>query len=387
MRRRAPLLTLTAAFALALPSLLVAAVRAPASAMPIFAQRYQFACKQCHTALPELNDFGTKFRNNGYRLPPSVPRHGTTIAALRYNLEWLKDPPPGSRRWEPSSSILGQQDFGAISAYIHYGLGVQGGPGAPFLGFLSYRNVQTQTLYRLGLYELPLTHSPGQRLDDLSTYGYEGADVGQNDLALSAPRLGLEGERQFGEARVALSVALGEFKGAAYGGAPVATGTHTHAAAPELALFAQVPLFKNVTLNGAAIEGLRNLALIGRNPVEDGYTRLNAGIDATFFQKRLDLSAQQWIGRDGNADGVGDPLNSSGGWVRLKYFVTPHFYLASRLDDQAAPIASRKLVVYAGTFLTPHARLELQQTNDLIAGGKPVWVGSITTAVPWPAKP
>ena len=137
------------------------ALGAPAIAMPIFAQRYHFACTQCHTALPELNTFGTYFRDHGYRLPKAVPRHGTTIAAIRYNLEYENDPGAGSRRWSPAASILGAQDVGAISAYIHYSLGADGAPANVYLGYLATYNEHTQSEYRLGLYELPLTQSPG----------------------------------------------------------------------------------------------------------------------------------------------------------------------------------------------------------------------------------
>jgi hypothetical protein len=361
--------------------------RAPAGAMPIFAQRYELTCKSCHSVLPELNAFGNAFRAHNYRLPPSVKKHGTTIVAWRYNLDWDKDPVPGARRFTPSSSILSEADFGAVSAYLHYGLGAGGGPGGPFLGYLSYRNDNTGTLYRLGLYELPLTHSPGQRLDDLSSYGYEGADVGQNDLALNAPRFGLDTERKVGQTNLALSVAFGEYKGAAYGGAPVDTGTRTVAAEPEIGLFAVTPVTGTLLLNGAALEGTRNIQLIGhdRPGAYDSYTRLNAGFQVTFFKTKLELQAQQWLGHDGNADGEGNALNSSGGWVRLRYFLTPHLFIASRIDNQANPIASRKLVLYAGGSLGPHAHLIVQRSIDLIRG-TPLWSAGIVTAAPWPAR-
>ena len=276
-------------------------VGARAEAMPVFAQRYQLTCKACHTVLPELNDFGNDFRNRGYRLPPNVPRHGTTIAALRYNVEWERDPAAGARRFTPSAAILGDADVGAVNAYLHYTLGSSGAPSSFFLGFLSYHNDATKSLYRAGLFELPLTHSPGQRLDSVSGYGYEGLSVGHNDLALNAPRLGIEEERTTGSTRLAGEISFGEFKGAAYGGAPISTGTTTINAAPEVALFGKGPLFRNFDLNGAVIEGSRRITLPGRMPVDDGYRRFNAGVHTTFFNKRLDLEAQQWIGRDDNA--------------------------------------------------------------------------------------
>ena len=243
------------ALALALFALLpFAAAREPAAAMPIFAQRYHMLCSQCHTALPELNAFGTYFRNHGYRLPKGVERHGTTIVALRYNLEYENDPAPGTRRYSPAASILAAQDVGAISAYLHYSLGADGAPANVYLGYLATYNEHTQTIYRLGLYELPLTQSPGQRIDSITEYGYLGTTVGQNDLSLAAPRLGLEGERVVGATRLEFSFALGEFKGAAYGGKPVDTGAETVAAHPEVELFAQGPV-----LNGKVVAQRRGL--------------------------------------------------------------------------------------------------------------------------------
>ena len=58
----------------------------PARAIPIFAQRYHLRCGQCHSVLPELNAFGNYFRSHGYRLP--LPEHGTTIFAIRYQMEY-----------------------------------------------------------------------------------------------------------------------------------------------------------------------------------------------------------------------------------------------------------------------------------------------------------
>lgn len=357
----------------------------PAVAIPIFAQRYGLSCKDCHTVFPELNAFGTAFRNRGYRFPEGVPRHGTTVAAIRYNMVYARDPVPGTRRFTPSASILADQDFGAINAFLHYNLGAGGGPSQPFLGFLSYYGARIGTLFRAGLYELPLKHSPEQRIDDVSPYGYESLTVGQNDLALNAPRLGLETEHLFGATRVATSLAFGEFKGAAYGGAPIDDGTHTVAAGPEFGLFARGPLRRGLDLGAEYLAGTRSIALPGRAPARDPYQRLGLGASAVFFRKRsLDLELQQWIGYDANADARGDGIGSSGGYALLKYFVTPHLYLGARYDTQAAPIAARDAVLYVGTFLTPHVHLVLERRNDLVRG-TPTLEGEVIIGAPWPA--
>lgn len=41
----------------------------PANAIPVFARKYGFKCTMCHSNFPRLNDFGTRFRKNGYQLP------------------------------------------------------------------------------------------------------------------------------------------------------------------------------------------------------------------------------------------------------------------------------------------------------------------------------
>jgi hypothetical protein len=55
---------------LLLAVLLTAAVVPPdTSAVPVFARKYGFNCTMCHSTFPRLNDFGVRYRANGYRLP------------------------------------------------------------------------------------------------------------------------------------------------------------------------------------------------------------------------------------------------------------------------------------------------------------------------------
>jgi hypothetical protein len=41
----------------------------PASAIPVFARKYGFTCSMCHSNFPRLNDFGMRYRQNGYQIP------------------------------------------------------------------------------------------------------------------------------------------------------------------------------------------------------------------------------------------------------------------------------------------------------------------------------
>lgn len=367
---------------LALGALLAVFASAPprAQAIPLFAQRYRLQCGACHSVLPELNAFGLQFRAYGYQLP--LPRHGTTGIALRYQLEYERDPAPGSRRYSPGGVLLSNADFGKISAFIHYNLGAGGGPSALFLGYLATYNAHTNSLYRVGLFELPLAQSPGQRLDDLAQYGYYGVHAGLNDLALASPRWGAQLERTSGAVTGDLTLSTGEYKGSAYGGKPLATGETTWARAPEIGLFLRAPLGRGVSVGGEWIAGTRWIVPAGAAGFSDGYRR--AGLLLHAARGRFDLQGEQWWGSDRDADGFGTVLGSSGGYARLKYYPTAHAYLGVRYDAAAAPVISRDVVYYAAFQVTPHARLLIQQVQTI--GGSGHLGAALTVGAPWPPK-
>lgn len=366
------------AFALSVAALACFALPPRAQAIPLFAQRYRLQCGACHSVLPELNAFGLSFRAHGYQL--ALPKHGTTGVALRYQLEWEEDPAPGSRRFTPGGVLLSNADFGKISAFVHYNPGAGGGPGALFLGYLATYNEHTKSLYRAGLFELPLAQSPGQRLDDLQQYGFYGTHAGLNDLALSSPRWGVQAERTIGSAVADVTVSTGEYKGSAYGGKPLATGETTSARSPEFGLFLRGPIAPDVTIGGEWISGSRWIVRTGAPGFADGYSR--EGLLLHAVRGRFDLQGEQWWGTDQNADGFGTVLGSSGGYLRLKYYATPHAYVGIRYDAAAAPVITRDIVYYAAFHVTPHARLLFQQVQTI--GGPGHFGAALTVGAPWP---
>jgi len=72
---------------LLLLSLLIA-LAGSARAIPVFARKYGFQCTMCHTAFPRLNDFGLRYRQNGYQLPGRENEERTV----------LESPPPFAAR-------------------------------------------------------------------------------------------------------------------------------------------------------------------------------------------------------------------------------------------------------------------------------------------------
>jgi hypothetical protein len=361
-------------------SVLFVAQTKSAPAIPIFAQRYHFQCNQCHTVIPELNAFGRAFRAGGYQLP--IAKHGTTVAAIRFQEQYLATPSLGSAHFTPGWIVLGNEDFGRIAAFVHYSLGSQGGPGGLFLGYLATYDEHSKTLFRGGLFELPLAQSPGQRLDDLQAYGYYGAHVGLNDLPLSSPRWGTEIEQDVGVARIGATIDFGEFKGAPYGGKPVPTGETTSAETPELGLWLRSPLIGPIDIGATALTGTRRIVLTGNKAFDDGYNRY--GLLGHAELGHFDVQAEQWWGRDANSDGFGTVVGSSGGYGRVKYYPTPHMYVAIRYDSQATPIITRDVVYYAAYQLFGRVRLLFQEVHPV--GGINQFGGAVTVGFPWPLK-
>ncbi|MBV9718926.1 MAG: hypothetical protein JOZ77_06380 [Candidatus Eremiobacteraeota bacterium] len=370
-------------FATAFAVLVVALAPAPARAIPIFAQRYHFRCGQCHSVLPELNAFGNYFRSHGYRLP--LPEHGTTVFAIRYQMEYDKQPAAESPRFSPGGILLGSGNIGPITAFLHYSFGAGGGPAGTYLLFAAGYDEHTQTLIRGGLIELPLAQSPGQRLDDLQEYGYYGAHVGLNNLPLSSPRWGVQAERTFGNFRADFVIDAGYYQGSAYGGKPVPTGEFTWLKQPEMSLWLRDTLAQSrkgeLDLGATALGGTLGVLPTGRLPFADLYERYGLLAHAQYGD--LDFQAEQWYGDDHDADGFLTNQHSSGGYARLKYYPIPHAYFGLRYDAYANPFINRDFVYYGAVQIAPFRILaqEVQQPAQ-----HPYFSAALTVAFPGPLK-
>lgn len=69
---------------------------APSKAIPAFARKYGFNCTMCHSNFPRLNDFGQRYRMNGYRIPgrendETTVHQGLLPIALRSSLTFNYD--------------------------------------------------------------------------------------------------------------------------------------------------------------------------------------------------------------------------------------------------------------------------------------------------------
>jgi len=85
--------TRLAVFTLTLAFVLLVGV-SPASALPVFARKYQTSCTTCHAIFPKLNPFGEAFRLNGYRMPKEtedqIKQPQTSLGSEAYKKIWPK---------------------------------------------------------------------------------------------------------------------------------------------------------------------------------------------------------------------------------------------------------------------------------------------------------
>jgi hypothetical protein len=121
----------------------------PAQAIPVFARKYGFNCTMCHSAYPRLNDFGVRYRQNGYQLPGRESEERTVLQspapiAFRTSAGYNYDPAAGIRRFQIngldllSGGLLGY-NLGYFMIYVPE---ISGSSGvAPQTGSLEMANV------------------------------------------------------------------------------------------------------------------------------------------------------------------------------------------------------------------------------------------------------
>jgi hypothetical protein len=81
------------------------------SAIPAYARKYGFNCNMCHTAYPKLNDFGQRFRDDGYQVAGQEGREANVFST----------PPPIAMRTSAGLSAYDSKD-GSTAGFNLFGL-------------------------------------------------------------------------------------------------------------------------------------------------------------------------------------------------------------------------------------------------------------------------
>jgi hypothetical protein len=87
------------------------------SAIPAFARKHGFNCNMCHTSFTKLNDWGQRFRDNGYQIPGQEGREKNVIETA----------PPLSIRTSTGATLYhskkeNESDAGTTSGFGFHGL-------------------------------------------------------------------------------------------------------------------------------------------------------------------------------------------------------------------------------------------------------------------------
>ncbi len=137
-------------------------------------------------------------------------------------------------------------------------------------------------------------------------------------------------------------------------------------------------------MGGEVLDGQRHVVPLGRASFNDSYAR--EGLLLSAKHKKLELQTEQWWGTDWNPDGFDTRTGSSGGYARLKYYPTPHWYLGVRYDAQATPFIARDVIYYSAFQATPHIRLLFQDVRNIGVPGPDHFGGAMTVGFPWPSN-
>lgn len=379
-------------FVAALLPALSLAVRQPASAVPIFAERYGFQCSACHTALPELNAFGNAFRRNGFQLP-GVPRHREFPLALRFQETYVKDLQPAqTRRFNALGILISTANFGSNRSYSYFArylLGSQGAAGSLFYAWVQHVSPSTGIFERLGLFQLPLIANPTQRLDTITVQPVYAYTVGHSAANLATPRLGALFGRRTDRIDAEISIAGDEYHGSAYGAPAPPSDLQQSFSQPEVFGTATWSLFGDFKAGLLGLEGARSFrSRTSGAAFNDAYGR--EGLQAGWTHGRFDVAAQQLWGHDSNADGLGNGAASSGGFLTMKYRPSAHSYVGLRYDAAANPFATRDIDLYGALSPTIHSRLVIEHLEPIGPGrATPVTSAQLLFALPFaePSKP
>ena len=371
--------------------------QSPSGAIPAFARKYGFNCGMCHVAWPRLNDFGQKYRMNGYRIPGQENIERTVLdqpgipLALRTQAGYTSDQfsPTGAETETNQFQINGLDVLsGGLLGYnagyfLAYLPQITGGSGVePQDATMEQANVifsglrSTWLNARVGKFEAQYVPFSALRSITISPYEiYEfnaspgvsaaGTTGSLNSFSLAATTTGLE---LTGWGRSPLQYAFGFVNG---------SDSNTSSDSPADFYLRPVYVFGH-GFGQTAGQRVGALAYFGkaRPGVEvsrESFTRY--GLDANLNFSEYNAEIQYIWGRDNGAFNVfapGDKYKFSGGFVQLNRFAMESAQFA-RFDWMNTPSADnhdiRRITVGWRQHLAHPLMLQLEYSHRTVDNG------------------
>lgn len=325
----------------------------PGYAIPVFARKYGFNCTMCHSNFPRLNDFGVRFRQDGYQLPGRESDERTVLespapiafrTSAGYNSNQFTNTPDATELnqfqvngLDVFSGGLLKEDIGYLLVYppeIAGSRGVASQTGTIEMANVVFSNLDSTWLNtRVGRYEPAYTSTAFSNARRLTVAPYEiYAFAFPGGTTLAETQTGVEAygySRQDG-----WKYAAGLVNG---------SGTNTENDAPADFYLRGIKVFGRGE-GQTASQRLGVTGYFGRARPDSGlpatsresFRRL--GVDTSLNFKRVNLGAQWlWAHDTGALWGAPTDVSYTGGFAEVNYMPVNNFVGFARYDLVNAP--------------------------------------------------
>jgi hypothetical protein len=354
----------------------------PAQAIPLFAHRFGLTCQACHTVIPHLNPFGTKFLAAGYRIKGLKPKPVFPVAVRvesTYASGGAADPDESASGPLPKV-IVDEVEFltgGAVGSRGSYWAeiyAVDGGePGRPRDVWGAWRmtpdDARIPVTLRAGEFTLPLPLDPETFRETTQPYAIWSQTAGSNPFDFFDTKIG--GQIVFGDAGRQIGGSLSFLQGH-----DTASGLPAHGVDTMLTLQRD---FGNFTLSAYRYDGSREIQATGFQNTQtfdfgDRFWRDGFGVGWGRGSTRIDAVYQ--TGNDSAADVYGDALQTSGGFVQVRQELSARMFAIARWDATQDATFARSVTYGAGYRFSRNTRLTLFDTGERDFTGRLIHVVS-----------
>jgi hypothetical protein len=342
----------------------------PAQAIPLFAHRYGLSCQACHTEIPHLTPFGTKFLANGYRIKGLKPKPVFPIAVRvesSYASGGAADPDESTTGPLPKF-IVDEVEFltgGAVGSRGSYWAeiyAVDGGePGRPRDVWGAWRvtpdDARIPVTLRAGEFTLPLPLDPETFRETTQPYAIWSQTAGGNPFDFFDTKIG--GQIVFGDTGREIGGSLSFLQGH-----DTASGLPAHGVDTMLTLQRD---FGDFTLSAYRYDGSRELQGTGFANLQtfdygDSFWRDGFGLGWGRNGTRVDAVYQ--TGNDSSADVYHDALQTSGGFVQVRQALGSRTFALARWDATQGTTFARSVTYGGGYRFSRNTRLTLFDTGE-----------------------
>ncbi|HEX3466679.1 MAG TPA: hypothetical protein VHT05_01110 [Candidatus Elarobacter sp.] len=359
-----------------------AATTRPAQAIPLFAHRYGFTCQVCHTVIPHLNPFGTKFLAAGYRIPGLKPKPVFPVAVRvesSYASGGAADPDDATTGPLPKF-IVNEVEFltggamGTRGSYWAEIYAVDGGePGRPRDVWAAWRatpdNARIPVTFRAGEFTLPLPLDPETFRETTQPYAIWSQTAGGNPFDFFDTKIG--GQIVFGDTGRQIGGSVSFLQGH-----DTASGLPAHGVDTMVTLQRDLGDF---SLSAYRYDGSRDIQGTGFQNTQtfdygDRFWRDGFGVGWGRNGTRVDAVYQ--TGNDAKADVYGDALQTSGAFVQVRQEITPRVFALARWDATQDATFARSVTYGGGFRFSRNTRLTLFDTGERDFTGRLIHVVS-----------